>query len=112
MRVAIIEHFAAPHLTLCDYDAPQKPPALDRIMGIGRMIAAKPRAVEISKSRHGWHMVIAWDRDFEPAETIALQLLLGSDPNREALNLARVLTGIDSPIKARGWNLLFKCKVK
>lgn len=111
MRVAIVEHFAAPHLTLCDYDAPQKPPALDRIMWIARMVRAKPRAIELSKTKRGHHMVIAWNREFEPAETVALQLLLGSDQNREALNLSRVLAGIDSPAKRRGWNLLFRCKV-
>lgn len=111
MRVAIVDHYAAPNKSLCDYDSPALPPALDRVMGIGRMIGAKPVAMELARTRRGWHMAIIWDRDFQPAQLVALQLLLGSDPNREALNLARVLCGIDTEAKERGWNILFETKV-
>lgn len=111
MRVAIVDHYAAPDKTLCDYDRPARPPALDRIMGIGRMISAKPRTVELARTRRGWHMAVWWDRTFEPAQIIALQLLLGSDPNREALNLSRELCGIHSEAQQRGWNILFQTKV-
>lgn len=111
MRVAIVDHYAAPNKTLCDYDRPARPPDLDRVQGIGRMIGAKPIVVELAPTRRGWHMAIIWNREFEPAQLVALQLLLGSDQNREALNLSRVLCGIQTPAQKRGWNVLFKTKV-
>ena len=111
MRVAKVDHYAAPNKTLCDYDSPAKPPRLDRILGLARMIGAKPRAIELARSRRGWHMAIIWNRDFEPAQLIALQLLLGSDQNREALNLSRVLCGLHTEAHERGWNILFSSKV-
>lgn len=53
-------------------------------------------------------MVIQWDRAFEPAEQVAVQAILGSDPYREALNLTRVFAGPDPD---GCWNILFSRKL-
>jgi hypothetical protein len=104
----IVSHFAQPDQTLCDYDAPAAPP-LASVWTIAQRLGIVPIVIEDKRTRRGWHRVITWDRKFSPAETVALQLLLGSDASRETFNLERVLSGgADS---SKRWNILFDRKL-
>lgn len=53
-----------------------------------------------SKSGH-WHVKMTLKEDLEPLEILAVQLIMGSDPVREAYNLRRIRRG------QRNWNILF-----
>jgi hypothetical protein len=64
-----------------------------------------------SPSGKGWHQIILVEPPPRTAsETVALQLLLGSDPYREAFNSwrARVVdAGKAGPYWRRRWNVLY-----
>ncbi len=99
--------YALPNVTMCDYDRPNEKP-MRRVWAVARMLKIKPLVIEWRRTRKGWHMLITWDAVFTPAETVALQAILGSDAFREAYNLARVRSGN----KSDRWNLLFREKIK
>lgn len=108
-RPGRVEHYADPHLTMCDYDGPRpKLPELWRVWKLARQFGARPLWIKDRRTKRGWHRVVYWDRPFEPMQTIALQLLLGSDREREAFNLKRVLLGGANTPR---WNLLFSEKL-
>jgi hypothetical protein len=104
-RPGRVERYADPFVTMCDHDG--KRPELWPVWRIARQLGIVPVGIQERKTRHGWHRTIVWNRKFTPAETIALQLLLGSDRQREAFNLQRALTGT----RSNRWNLLFTYKL-
>lgn len=65
-----------------------------------------------SPSGRGWHRWVGvWPRPQTAVETVALQLLCGSDPHREAYNLNRaraVDAGEVSPYWRARWNVFYK----
>ncbi|MGH9892342.1 MAG: hypothetical protein ACREA0_10235 [bacterium] len=65
----------------------------------------------VSPSGKGWHLWVWIDPPPRSAcETVALQLLLGSDPYREAYNLNRaraVDAGLVAQFWAERWNVLY-----
>lgn len=78
-----------------------------------RLKRAGFRLVTLTKRRSpsgtGWHLVATVaPRPDRPETVVALQLLLGSDPLREACNLRRARVLDRMPRWARGsWNQLF-----
>lgn len=62
-----------------------------------------------SPSGRGWHVWIETDpRPRHPAEVVALQSILGSDPTREAVTLYRGMAWQRTPAFAREWwNVLY-----
>lgn len=102
----MVRYYHAPYMTLCDYDWVGAPP-LPGIWALAAQLGIKPSVIEYHRTARGWHLAVAWDRDLKPGETVALQLLLGSDPGREAFNLARLLAGA----RGKRWNLLFDRKI-
>jgi hypothetical protein len=68
----------------------------------------KPLWVREDRTARGWHMIVAWNRNFSPLEIIALQTVFGSDRQREAYNLTRYFSGLTAN---RRWNLLFEVKL-
>jgi hypothetical protein len=65
-----------------------------------------------SPSGRGWHRWIGvWPRPATAVETVALQLLCGSDPHREAYNLNRAVqvdAGQVSAYWRTRWNVFYK----
>ena len=60
---------------------------------------------EVQRSPHGIHIEVELRRGrLQPAELVALQAALGSDPVRELLNLHRIRKGW------RAWNVMFTDK--
>jgi hypothetical protein len=113
----IVERYAEPCVTMCDYDRRVIHP-MERVWRLSRLIQAVPLWVQFRRTARGWHMVIEWDHAFSHAETVAIQAILGSDPYREAFNLARIRGIKNDPshvLLSDGlsrWNLLFKEKLK
>lgn len=55
-------------------------------------------------------MIIRWDNRLTPVETICIQAILGSDPMRETLNLARVRAVPGGKLESKYWNILYAKK--
>ena len=104
----IVDQYAGASRTMCDYDQTTVKPMM-RIWAVARMLRIRPLMVELARTRRGWHVVIEWNREFAPIETVALQAILGSDAFRETYNLVRVLGGQPG---GNRWNLLFKEKIR
>jgi hypothetical protein len=75
------------------------------------------RWIRYDRTRKGWHIVYRLRGvSLERPETIALQLLLGSDRRREGLNLMRHFglknRGYTSQFWKARWNILYSEKLK
>lgn len=105
-EAGIVKNYADPYLTFCDYDG-KFFPSLPRISRLAQMLQMKPVWMRQDRTRHGWHLVIEWNRKLTRLEQVAIQCVLGSDLQRESYNLARVMSGKCS----HRWNLLFERKL-
>lgn len=104
----VVRYYARPELVLMDFDN-QEPVTIPEIREVMVRLGLKILAIEYQKTRRGWHVVLLLEQKLKPAETVALQAILGSDRQREAFNLARVLGGkADESFR---WNLLFDYKL-
>lgn len=102
----LVKTYADPRLCLCDYDSEWRAP-IHFIVRLAVMVQARPLWIREDRTARGWHMLICWSHAFKPIEQVAIQSILGSDYQREAYNLARVLSGKDN----KRWNLLFERKL-
>lgn len=105
----VVGYYARPELVLLDFDN-EEPVDLIRVRRTLTTLGLKVRALEYAKTRRGWHVVLLLAQGLQPAETVALQAILGSDPGRETFNLARILGG--KAEKSYRWNLLFDYKLR
>lgn len=93
-------------LVFADYDGPAPTFGdLARLLRIARL--GRVKWTRYDRTRRGWHVIIALAARLTPAETIAIQAIIGSDTWREAMNLARIRTRRRSV----SWNLLFERKL-
>ena len=67
-------------------------------------------SIRSSPSKKGWHVAIyILPRPTCPFEVVALQLLLGGDENREAMQMHRARNFSEAPRWMRdAWNVLYK----
>lgn len=107
-RLGLVKEYADPNRTLCDYDAPARPPGVTEVLALSRTIGVKPEWMRYDKTEHGWHLVVHWGERLTPWQTLALQAILGSDKRREALNWFRLF---NSRRPSRHWNILYEYKV-
>lgn len=105
-EAGIVKQYAHPFLTMCDYDTKWRP-SIGRIGRLAQMLRMKPVYIREDRTRRGWHLLILWNRRLTPLQQVAIQCVLGSDLQREAYNLARVMSGK----KSERWNLLFERKL-
>ena len=105
-----IETYAGSHSILLDFDrcAPVRLPQVWRLL---RFLGDQSSVAGYSKSRRGWHVEIKSKLRYSPTEIVVLQLLLGSDPNRELFNFARIAGGGDGWRGLKRWNILYRLKV-
>jgi len=113
-RVGVLQKERQRNDTLfLDYDE-WSTPRLLRTFYLLHLWHMRPRFVCDIRTRRGWHRVIRLRERLTNAEIVACQVLLGSDPGREALNLMRCLSirkdGAGDFASAR-WNLLFSRKL-
>lgn len=98
---------------MCDYDRPKDFPPVPVMRAIVNRQGLTLLGFRQDRTRRGFHLV-AWFREsFTKMERVCLQLLFGSDPNREGLNFkrARSLNRYPSRAWERRWNLLFERKL-
>ena len=114
-----VKEFAHPARTFCDYDKPRKPPSAAEIAWVAATLGMRPLWCRLDRTRRGWHLIVQWQQkrngrwraaDLKPAEAVAIQAILGSDPKREALNLMRTMSDYDAAGRRR-WNILYAEKI-
>ena len=105
-NAGIVKEYYDAKITLCDFDTDWRP-SCAYIRRLAEFIKARATYIREDRTKHGWHMMICWNRSFTPLEQVAIQLALGSDVQRETYNLARVMSGK----RSKRWNLLFERKL-
>jgi len=103
----VVKRYHKPGVTMCDIDF-RKPPSMERVWRLARLLGLCPLLVRYDRTKHGWHWIVWWNRKLTPLQTIAIQCVLGSDRKRETFNLARVWGGKS---RSKRWNLLFREKL-
>ncbi len=93
---------------MCDYDRVGGLPSSLEVLKLARRLGMRVKLIEDHRTARGWHRTVWWHHRFQPAEIVAIQLLLGSDPGREGYNLMRLLAGATT---SKRWNLLFEYKL-
>lgn len=104
----VVRWYGESRLILCDYDF-REPPGLPEIWARLGRLKYKAVFVEYHKTERGWHVTIELNRRMRKDHRIALQAILGSDPKREAFNLARQMTKLGRASERS--NLLFERKL-
>ena len=98
---------------MLDFDQGRTAPNYSRLCGVLRNFDIVPHEVQYSRTRKGWHVLIAHNGRCTPSEIVACQFALGSDPRRETLNLMRVLRIRTAPrFWRKRFNLLYSEKLK
>jgi hypothetical protein len=82
-----------------------------RVAALLRLLALRPIWMQYRRTARGWHVVVKVRERLTLIETVAVQAVLGSDPYREAFNVARARRRPNSFWSARA-NLLFGDKLK
>lgn len=99
---------------LLDYDKPEQIPDGTRALRLLRRAGFEPVAWDLTESTNGHHGKLRLAPRPSPAEAVALQAILGSDPMREACNLQRARSVAELPEGEAGdywrarWNTLYK----
>lgn len=117
-----MQHFSKSNTAYVDFDfarPERKSPKLRPLFHVLRMVGLRPSrsTVCLERSRHGWHVIIPLSEKLTEAEMVALQMALGDDRKRGALNLMRALAirkgcnGV-TPFWARRWNILYAGKLQ
>lgn len=106
-----IEDYSRNDTLYLDKDGVHPRCSLRRVWELFRSIGIRVVWVRYSKSRRGWHVVIRVNRGLDALVIVALQSVLGSDPKREAFNLARVMAGYNKN-GAKRWNILYRRKIE
>ena len=113
----VIEEFHESDKIMCDFDDPKErgrqfmpcPPVQSLIHTFGLTIVWQ----RWDRTQHGWHLIVKIKQRLTLAEIIAAQAILGSDRNRERLNLARAISLRLHP--SRFWerraNILYSRKI-
>jgi len=112
-RCGQIENRASREIFCCDYDTGRTAPNYRGICGVLRWLGFVPYEVQYSRTRKGWHVLIAHNGRCTPSEIVAVQFALGSDPRRETLNLMRVLRiGTAPRFWRKRFNILYSEKLR
>lgn len=122
-RWGIMAHYSKSNVAYLDFDfarPDRRSPRLRPIFTVLRIVGLRPvlSTIEMERTRHGWHVIIPLREKLEPAELVALQLALGDDQRRGALNLMRAramrqgreCNGVTGHWRRR-WNILFGGKL-
>lgn len=101
---------------LLDFDGPMPKDIWERIGAVFRWMGGRPAVVEVTPSKHGWHVVIHTRARWavSPVVIVAAQAILGSDPLRELFNLMRAVSLKNRPKfwrQRHRWNVHYRRKI-
>jgi len=69
-------------------------------------------AIRFNRSKRGWHTVILLRKAISPVERVAMESILGDDPMRAAMNLARARNEKRMPrYWKQRWNIFYDYKL-
>lgn len=95
---------------LIDADIDGDPVSIRSIREIASIIGVELSSIRFERSQSGGkHYIATLVEPVTPAEAIAIQLAMGDDRKRGAMNLGRVLSGAD--LNGAPWNILYCQKV-
>lgn len=77
-------------LLYLDIDGSVPKNLIERVTMCCRLWRWPIEAVRFDRTRRGWHVVVGINKRVAATSMVAAQAILGSDPMREAFNLARV----------------------
>lgn len=112
--VAEIDVLGNPKVLFIDIDHARPIPRLVPFLAKLRIIGLKAKWFAYRRTRHGWHVEIGITASLSPAETVAAQAVLGSDLQRETMNLRRAISlrvHKHSKFWRKRWNILFLKKL-
>lgn len=94
-RFGKMAHYTKSDHAYIDFDFPRpdrRSPKLRPLWTVLRLVGLRPRAgiICMERTRRGWHVIVPLTEKLPDAEMIALQLCMGDDQRRGALNLMRV----------------------
>lgn len=96
-----------------DYDGLLPHDLYARIRFVADVLKRRVRWWTVRRTRRGWHLEVAESPALNPVATVAAQAILGSDPRREAFNLARALVVPHVPKMWRDrFNVLYVRKIQ
>jgi len=110
LRFGVLSEKLNSHAIYLDYDRIASP-RLAPLFAAHHILGFSPTVLMLRKTRHGWHVVASYRRQFSPIEAIAMQAALGSDRKRETLNLMRALNMSRSRFWRARSNILYSHKV-
>lgn len=106
-NLGIVKELWSPSIIMLDIDGNAAAlPTVIKLRELLGLMNLTARSVRYDRTEHGYHVVIHLRQRLRLAEAIAVQAILGSDPRREAFNLARARTNPGRFWRARA-NLLF-----
>lgn len=100
----------APTLLKLDFDGARLPKIEMRVAAFTVLTGVRVLGLAYARTRRGWHVMVPLARRLPPAQIVAAQAILGSDPMRELFNLARVrrLRSVPSWSESNKWNVLYE----
>lgn len=113
-RFGVVKQLATDdRLIMCDYDRRRDFPRVQVMRALCNRLGLRMLWFRQDRTRRGFHLLARFADALSPMEAIAIQLLFGSDPNREGLNFmrARSLAVFPSSFWQSRWNLLFERKI-
>lgn len=113
-RFGVVKQLATDdQVIMCDYDRRRDFPRVPVMRAIVNRLGLRLLWFRQDRTRRGYHLVARFADRFSKMERVALQLLFGSDINREGLNFmrARSLRSYPSRFWEHRWNLLFERKI-
>jgi hypothetical protein len=112
--VAEIDVYSSPQILFLDFDYARPIPCIVPLLARLQTIGLKAKWMAYSRTKHGWHVEIGINCRLKEAETVAAQAVLGSDLQRETMNLRRAISlrvHKHSPFWRKRWNILFLRKL-
>jgi hypothetical protein len=112
-------HYSKNNVAFVDFDFPRpdrRSPRLRPMFTVLRLVGLRPvGAIALERTQHGWHVICPISQRLTPGEMVALELAMGDDRKRGALNLmrARALNGCNGVTAywRKRWNILFAGKL-
>lgn len=104
----VVKMYADRRFLYLDVDRPS-PVTIRSVFRVLRSVGLRASYCRYDRTERGWHVIVRLNKPIEPLATVAIQVIMGSDPKRERFNLVRAMSGKAN--RNRRWNMLFEYKI-